>query len=117
MVSIRYFLEVGELRRTKSMPLGTRTSKRGAGPGAWVCASRLTVHSRTSAPALVNRAEGNSNLFLKFTESDCAKSVACASDPAAAPGSVDAENFQIAALRIVVQLQCEQVPGRIDGIR
>src|SRR6267142_4966774 len=116
MVSIKYFLEVGELRRTKSMPLGMRTSKRGAAPGDGVCASRPISQSSTSRPALVNRAGGNSNLFLKFTESDCVKPVPCASDSAATPPSVDPENFEVAALWIVVQLQYEHVLGRIDRI-
>src|SRR5258708_24050511 len=62
MVSIRYFLEVGELRRTKSTPLGERTSKRGPGPGAGVWASKLNAQNSASVPALVNRAADNSNL-------------------------------------------------------
>src|SRR5260221_3306518 len=116
MVSIKYFLDVGELRRTKSIPFGTRTSKRSAAPGGGACPSRLSVHSNASTLALGSRPKGNSNLSLKFTESDCVKSVPCASHPAAEPPSVDAEHFEVAASRIVVQLQCQHVPGRIDRI-
>jgi hypothetical protein len=99
------------------MPLGIRTSNRGVGLGDGVCPSRQSVHSNARTLAFVSRAKGNSNLFLKFTEPDCAKSVPCASDPTAASPSVDPENFEVAALRIVVQLQCKHVPDWIDGIR
>src|SRR5467141_2228564 len=79
MVSIRYFLEVGELRRTKSIPLGDRRSKRGPGAGVW--ASKLNAQNSASVPALVNRAADNSNLSLKFSGLDCAKSVSRTSQP------------------------------------
>src|SRR6266478_2287190 len=81
MVSIRYFLEVGELRRTKSIPLGDRTSKRGPGPGAGAWASKLNAQSSASVPALVNRAADNSNLSLNFSGLDCVKSVSRTSQP------------------------------------
>src|SRR5258708_14922436 len=116
MVSMKYFLDVGELRRTKSIPFGTGTSKRSAASGGGACPSRLNVQSNASTLALGSRAKGNSNLSLKFTESDCVKSVPCASHPAAEPPSVDAENFEVATSRIVVQLQCQHVPGRINRI-
>src|SRR5258708_34463202 len=84
MVSIRYFLEVGELRRTKSTPLGERTSKRGPGPGAGVWASKLNAQNSASVPALVNRAADNSNLSLNFSGLDCANSVSRTRQPSRA---------------------------------
>src|SRR5580658_11007829 len=115
MVSIRYFLEVGELRRTKSMPLGARTSKRGPGGGVW--ASRLNAQRSRSAPAFLNRAADNSNLTLKFSGPDRAKPVSSPSARVAGQTSVRAKNLQITASRIVAEIEREHVPGRIDGIR
>jgi len=83
------------------MPLGVRTSNRG--PGAGVCASKLSVQSRASAPALVNRGAVNPNVSLEFTGLECVKFVSWASEVAAEIWSVRSDNFQVTAPGIVVQ--------------
>src|SRR5260221_10929750 len=64
-VSIRYFLEVGELRRTKSTPLGERTSKRGPGPGAGVWASKLNARSEEHTSELQSHSDLVCRLLLE----------------------------------------------------
>ena len=83
------------------MPLGVCTSNRG--PGAGVCASKLSAQSKANAPALVNCAAGNPNFSPVFTGLECVKFVSGASEGAVADCSVRPDNFQVAATRIVVQ--------------
>src|ERR1700675_1227230 len=109
MVSIRYFLLVGELWRTKSIPLGRRTSN--SGPESGACASKQAAQRDATTPALVNRAADNSNPSVKFSGLNFAKSVSRITYVLERLTSVRVKEFQIAASRIITQLKREHVPG------
>jgi len=118
MVSIRYFLEVGELRRTKINTLGRSKVEAWTGAGSRGLGSKLNAQNSASVPALVNRAADNSNLSLNFSGLDCAKSVSRTSQPSRGFRLQFARRISRSLpSRIVVQLKRKHMPGWIHGIR
>src|SRR5580700_7297208 len=61
MVSIRYFSDVGELRRTKSTPFKELTRNTGSDRGFASCANELSAKRSTSKHALALRTSDNPN--------------------------------------------------------